>query len=183
VSRKGFPLAHYTLAGNTRDLQTVERVVSAVEERFGRATGVWVMDRGMVSKDTVKFLGRPGRRYVLATRRSELKRFTKHLQSAGWERMADHPEVKVKQIKRGRVSYLLARSVPRRKKERAIRRRQRLKLKQALLKLHGSITSGRLKNRDTILQRLGRLKERFPKAVPLVDFTVSGGRRPRVTWT
>jgi transposase len=59
VSREGFPLAHYTLAGNTRDLETVEHVVGEVERRFGRAKGVWVMDRGMISKDTVKFLSRP----------------------------------------------------------------------------------------------------------------------------
>ena len=33
VTREGFPLAHFTLAGNTQDLQTVERVVLAVEKR------------------------------------------------------------------------------------------------------------------------------------------------------
>src|SRR5271155_365055 len=37
VTREGFPLAHYTLAGNTRDLETVERIVREVERRFGRA--------------------------------------------------------------------------------------------------------------------------------------------------
>ena len=30
VTREGFPLAHFTLAGNTQDLQTVERIVLAV---------------------------------------------------------------------------------------------------------------------------------------------------------
>src|SRR6478672_2295209 len=66
VTREGFPLAHFTLPGNTQDLQTVEAIVGAVEQRFGRAQGVWVMDRGMISKDTLKFLSKPGRRYVLA---------------------------------------------------------------------------------------------------------------------
>jgi transposase len=183
VSREGLPLAHYTLAGNTRDLETVERMVQAVERRFGRASGVWVMDRGMVSKDTVKFLGRPGRRYVLATRRSELKRFAKQLQNGGWQRLAEHPEVQVKQVRRGRVCYLLARSTPRRKKERAIRCRQRRGLKRALQKLQRTIVAGRLKKRDVILQRLGRLKERYPKAVPFVSFTVAEGSRLQLTWT
>ena len=182
VSREGFPLAHYTLAGNTRDLETVERIVQEVERRFGRASGVWVMDRGMVSKDTVKFLSRSGRRYVLATRRSELKRFTKHLQSGGWQRLTEHPDVEVKPSKRRHVFYLLARSTPRRKKERAMRRRQRRGLKRALLQLQGSIASGRLKKRDTILQRLGRLKERYPKAVPFLNFTVSTGPRPQLAY-
>lgn len=183
VSREGFPLAHYTLSGNTKDLQTVEAIVRAVEQRFGRAQGVWVMDRGMISKDTVRFLSRPGRRYVLATRRSELKRFVKSLRGGGWQCLAEHPDVAVKPVRRRRVFYLLARSKPRRKKERAIRRRQRRGLKRALQKLQHTITAGRLKKRDTILVRLGRFKERFPKAVPFVQFTVSQGSRPKLQWT
>jgi transposase len=184
VSREGFPLAHYTLPGNTQDLQTVENVVRAVEQRYGQAQGVWVMDRGMISKDTLRFLSRPGRRYVLATRRSELQRFQKQLQKRrGWQCLAEHPQVEVKPLRRKRVSYLLARSKPRRKKERAIRRRQRRGLQRALNQLHRTIAAGRLKKRDTILERLGRLRERFPKAVPFVTFTVTSGQRPQLQWT
>ena len=70
-------------------------------------------------------------------------------------------------------TYLLSRSRPRRKKERAIRRRQRRGLAVALQQLQRQITSGRLKQRDKILERVGRLKERFPKARPFVTITVS----------
>ena len=68
VTREGFPLAHLHLAGNTQDLQTVETIVTTIEARFGKSQRVWVMDRGMISEDTLKFLGRSGRRYLLATR-------------------------------------------------------------------------------------------------------------------
>ena len=61
VTREGFPLAHYTLAGNTQDLQTVETIVTAVEKRFGTAQRVWVMDRGMISKETLAFLAKSPR--------------------------------------------------------------------------------------------------------------------------
>jgi transposase len=183
VTREGFPLAHYTLAGNTRDLETVETVVQAVEQRFGRAEGVWVMDRGMISKDTLKFLEQPGRRYVLATRRSELKRFAEQLQSGGWQRLAEHADVEVKLVQQDELFYLLARSMPRRKKERAIRRRQRHGLKEALRKTQSSITAGRLKKRDAILERLGRLKERFPKATPFVSWTVGSEPQPQLQYT
>ena len=50
VTREGFPLAHFTLPGNTQDLATVERVVTEVEQRFGRVQRVWVMDRGMIQR-------------------------------------------------------------------------------------------------------------------------------------
>jgi transposase len=173
VTREGFPLAHLTLAGNTQDLQTVETIVTTIEARFGKSRRVWVMDRGMISEDTLKFLNRSGRRYLLATRRGELAAFAQHLCTGGWQRLPDNPDVEVKLLKQKRVHYLLARSRPRRQKERAIRRRQRHGLARALAKLQERIEAGRLKSRDKILESVGRLKGRFPKARPFVTITVS----------
>jgi transposase len=173
VTREGFPLAHFTLAGNTQDLQTVQRIVGAVEQRFGRSQRVWVMDRGMISKEALRFLNKDGRRYLLATRRSDLKKFQKQLNSGDWQRLPDNAEVEVKQLRRGKVYYLLARSKPRRKKERAMRRKQRRGLAKALRKLHQRVATGRLKQRDKVLEALGRLKARYPKACPFVSMTVT----------
>jgi transposase len=183
VTRDGFPLAHLTLAGNTQDLQTVETIVTTIEARFGRSQRVWVMDRGMISEDTLKFLGRSGRRYLLATRRGELASFARHLRAGGWQRLDDNPDVEVKLLKRKRVHYLLARSRPRRQKERAIRRRQRHGLAQALKKLQKRIEDGRLKKRDKILESVGRLKGRFPKARPFVTITVAKSDPATLSWT
>jgi hypothetical protein len=183
VTRDGFPLAHFTLAGNTQDLQTVETVVTTIETRFGKSHRVWVMDRGMISAETLVFLSRGGRRYLLATRRSELASFAQHLRTGGWKHLPDNPDVEVKLLERKRVHYLLARSRPRRQKERAIRRRQRRGLARALVKLQTRIESGRLKSRDKILESVGRLKGRFPKARPFVTITVTKTEPARVHWT
>jgi Transposase DDE domain len=172
VTREGFPLAHQTLAGNTRDLQTVQRIVATIEERFGKTNRVWVMDRGMISADSLAFLSAPGRRYLLAARRDALKPFQAELRQPGWQRLPDNPDVDVKLLKRQRVHYLLARSKPRRHKERAIRRRQRRGLAKALKQLHARVAKGRLKNRDKILEAIGRLKGRYPKAAPFVNLSV-----------
>jgi hypothetical protein len=182
VTRDGFPLAHFTLAGNTQDLQTVETIVTTIEARFGKSHRVWVMDRGMISAETRAFLGRGGRRYLLATRRGELNSFAPHLRSGGWQHLPDNPDVEVKLLKRRRVHYLLARSRPRRQKERAIRRRQRRGLARALRRLQKRIESGRLKNRDKIIESVGRLKGRFPKARSFVTITVTKTEPARVHW-
>jgi Transposase DDE domain len=183
VTREGFPLAHLTLAGNTQDLQTVETIVTQVERRFGKSQRIWVMDRGMISKESLKFLRQPGRLYVLACRRGELAGFQRELQRSGWQRLPENPEVEVKLIRRRRESYLLARSRPRRKKERAIRRRQRRGLARGLRRLEQLITTGRLKSRDKILERVGRLKGRYPKARPFVTITVSKGKPAQLSWS
>lgn len=172
VTREGFPLAHQTFAGNTQDLATVKRIVTAIEDRFGKSQRVWVMDRGMIGEESLAFLSEPGRRYLLSTKRHALNEFQSELASPGWQRLPDNPDVEVKLLKRDDIHYLLARSRPRRAKERAIRRRQRRGLAKALKKLSHRITTGRLKKRDKILEAVGRLKERFPKAHPFVTIRV-----------
>jgi hypothetical protein len=172
VTREGFPLAHYTWPGNTQDLQTVQRLVGAIETRFGTSNRVWVMDRGMISDDALAFLNVPGRRYLLATRRPALLPFQDDLRGPGWQRLPDNPDVEVKLLQRDDAHYLLARSRPRRAKERAIRRKQRRGLAQALTKLAARVRGGRLKKRDKILEAIGRLKERFPKARSFVTIQV-----------
>jgi transposase len=173
VTRDGFPLAHQTFAGNTRDLKTVRHIVRAIENRFGKSQRVWVMDRGMIDKDSLAFLSEEGRRYLLSTRRHALVEFQSELTNTGWQRLPENLEVQVKLLERAGVYYLLARSQPRRHKERAIRRRQRRGLAKALKKLHQRVRSGRLKRRDKILEAIGRLKARFPKAQRFVTLSVS----------
>ena len=116
-----------------------------------------------------------------ASRRSELSGFLQELTDKGpWEAIRE--EVEVKPIEREGVAYLLARSMPRRRKERAIRRRQLIGMHQALKRLRKSVHTGRLVNRDKVLERVGRLKERHPKATKLVTITVPRRGRPEVDW-
>jgi transposase len=165
-------------------MATVKQVVTAVEKRFGRVRRVWVMDRGMISAETLTFLKQSGRRYLLAMRRSALTKFAPQLQTrTGWQRLAEHEEVEVKLVRRGRQHYLLARSKPRRHKERAIRRRQRRGLAESLRKLQARVANGKLKSRDKIQQRVGRLQERYPKARTFVTVDVAKRGKPVVTWT
>jgi transposase len=177
VTRDGFPLAHQTFAGNTRDLATVKDIVNTIESRFGKSERVWVMDRGMIDEESLAFLSAPGRRYLLSTKRHALNEFHSEFASTGWQRLPENLDVEVKLLQRDGVHYLLARSKPRRAKERAIRRRQRRGLAKALKKLHLRVSKGRLKQRDKILEAVGRLKERFPKAHPFVTIRIGATHR------
>jgi transposase len=183
VTREGVPLAHYPLAGNTHDVQTVTKVVKAIEKRFGTAQRVWVMDRGMISKKPLAVLGKSPRKYLRATRRQEVARF-QHYLGRTWPRLKEHRDIEVQPIKRGGLTYLLVRRKPRRKTEHAIRRRQRRALARAVRRLHEQIAARRLKSRAKIRERIGRLKGTCPKATPLVTLTVSTQGRVRldISW-
>jgi transposase len=183
LTKDGFPLAHRTFAGNTRDLKTVQTIVGEIETQFGKSQRIWVMDRGMISDDSLKFLGESNRRYLLATKRGELAEFQTDLGKSGWGALPKNPQVQVKLFERESVHYLLARSRPRRRKERAIRRRQRHGLATDLKKLSALIDAGKLKKRDKILERVGRLQERYPKARGFVQINVTATKQPRLEWT
>jgi transposase len=183
LTRDGFPLAHFCLAGNTHDGDTVKKLVAEVEQRFGTSRRVWVMDRGMLSAANLRFLCHSDRRYLIALRRAALTRFATALGRPGWQRLADHDDVEVKAVRRGRLTYLLARSLARRAKERAIRRRQLLQLHRGLQKLRRRIEAGKLKDRDKMLESLGRLKGKCPKATALVRIAALPARPKTLTWT
>ncbi len=180
VTREGFPLAHCTLAGNTQDVETVQKIVTAIESRFGTSQRVWVMDRGMMSAENLRFLSQPGRHYLIGTRRSELANFRDALCGEGWLTLRE--EVEVKPVEREGVAYLLARSTQRKKKERAIRKRQLVGIHHALKRLAERVRKGGLKQRDHVVEQVGRLKERFPQAAKLAKITIAKRGKPQVAW-
>jgi len=77
------PLGYEVFAGNRVDVTTVEEIVTTMERRYGAASRIWVMDRGMCSADNIAWLQRGGRRYLLGASRPELKRFAPALTDVG----------------------------------------------------------------------------------------------------
>ncbi|MHC4163755.1 MAG: IS1634 family transposase, partial [Planctomycetota bacterium] len=71
VTRDGYPLGYEVFDGNRVDVTTVEEIVEEMEERYGKAGRIWVMDRGMVSEDNLQWLREGQRRYLVGTPKSE----------------------------------------------------------------------------------------------------------------
>lgn len=47
VTPEGFPLAYEVMAGNTADCTTLRRFLKKIQEQYGKARRIWVMDRGI----------------------------------------------------------------------------------------------------------------------------------------
>jgi len=56
---------------------TVEEVVEAMEQRYGKAQRIWVMDRGMVSEANLEWLRQRGAQYLVGTPKGMLRKFEK----------------------------------------------------------------------------------------------------------
>jgi hypothetical protein len=48
VTPEGFPLAYEVMSGNTSDKTTLKGFLEKIEQQYGKAQRIWVMDRGML---------------------------------------------------------------------------------------------------------------------------------------
>ena len=69
VTDDGIPLGYEVFAGNRHDATTVEEIVEAMEAKYGKASRIWVMDRGMTSEKYLAFLRQRGGQYIVGTPR------------------------------------------------------------------------------------------------------------------
>lgn len=94
VTRDGLPLAFEVFGGDTHDTQTRRPIVETMEAQCGRAQGVWVLDRGLVSEDHLAWLRERQGRYLVGTPRTMLKRHEAALREQGWTQVYEDIEVK-----------------------------------------------------------------------------------------
>jgi transposase len=184
VTPDGFPVYHEVFAGNTNDAIAFPQIVETMESRFGVARRVWVLDRGIASKANLDFLRDRNQSFLVGTPRSRLGEFDADLCTRDWRHV--RPHVEVKRVLRDGETYILARSIQRRAKEKAIRKRQLLGLHRDLRKLASRVSGGRLKNADKVLETIGRFRERWPAASRFVSVDVDrdeGGQALSVSWS
>jgi transposase len=159
VSREGMPLGYEIFAGNTTDVTTVQEIVEKMEDRFGKANRVWVMDRGMVSAENIAWLNSTGRRYVIGTARSELGRFTQQItEKTDWHQIREDIEVKICCGPDGNETFLLCRSASRSEKEKAMHERFSQHIEGGLQSLSRRIAkSKKALDRGELERQIGRL--------------------------
>ena len=100
----------------------------------------------------------------MATPKRLLTQFQKDLIAEDWTQVANHPQIQVKRIEHEGELYVLTRSLAGAEKERAMRQRVLKGLRKDLAKLSQAVRSGRVRRKELIYTRLGRLAERWPSA-------------------
>jgi len=129
-----------------------------VERKYGKARRIWVLDRGIVSEENLAAIRKRGGQYLVGTPRSQMKRFEEELLKDDWTKVQADVEVKKVAIPQGEETYILCRTAGRKEKERAIRHRFSAHMEDVLQRLAKSIETGRLKDRNKMERRLGRIQ-------------------------
>jgi transposase len=185
VTREGMPVGYEVFAGNRTDVTTVEEIVEAMEARYGLAQRIWVMDRGMTSADNLEWLRETGRRYLVGTPKSELRKWAAAIADArDWQTVRDGVEAKQCVGPDGVETFVLIRSVERREKERAMHERFARRIEDRLTRLGRRVQRARRPLDVRKLERqIGRLLEQNQRAAAryviefVPDATLSAGVR------
>ncbi|MHB8258373.1 MAG: IS1634 family transposase [Acidiferrobacterales bacterium] len=167
VTFDGFPLGYEVFPGNTHDSTTVQQIVETMERRHGAIGKVWCMDRGMVSAENVAWLKQTGRRYILGTPKSELKKWEAALtDKTCWREIREGIEVKLLAAPEGdKEIFILCRSRDRVEKEKAMHEKFARRIEAALEKLKTRISKSQKRlNPDTLNRQIGRILERNQRA-------------------
>jgi len=185
VTPEGLPIGYEIFAGQTADVTTVETMVKFMEEKYGQAQRIWVMDRGMISEDNIKFLRTRQARYLVGTPKSQLKHFEAQLlDPENWAEVQEGVEVKLVPHANGGSSdeqYVLCRSSARREKEAAMIELARQRLRVQLDKTHAGLQKRPARDPGRIERRVGRWLGRFPAAERLIEVTVERNVKGRAS--
>src|SRR5437867_7128682 len=163
VTTDGFPLAYEVMNGNTSDRTTLRGFLKKVEDTYGKARRVWVMDRGIPSEAILKDMREPERQtfYLVGTPKSKINQHEKKWLDLPWQKVRDSVEVKLYEHE-GEL-YVLAKSGGRQAKENAMRRKRLARLLRKLRTMRKS-----LPKRDQLLLRIGAAKQEAGRAFGFV---------------
>jgi transposase len=164
ITPEGFPLAYEVLPGNTSDKTTLRSFLRKIEEQYGRAERIWLMDRGIPTEEVLAEMraSDPPISYLVGTPKGRLSKLEAELLERPWQSV--RPGVEAKVLPQENELYLFAQSQDRLHKERAMRRRQL----KALWKRLGQLQNMKLKARELLL-KLGEARARYRTAWRLVD--------------
>jgi transposase len=167
VTPDGLPLAYEVMNGNTSDRSTLRDFLKQIENTYGKARRVWVMDRGIPSEAVLQEMREPERQtfYLVGTPKGRMHQHEKKWLELPWQKVRDSVEVKLYEHE-GEL-YVLAKSSGRQAKEIAIRRKRLARLLRKLRVMRRS-----LPKRDQLLLRIGAAKKEAGRAFGFVKIRI-----------
>jgi len=169
ITPEGFPLAYEVMDGNTSDKTTLRGFLTKIEELYGQARRVWLMDRGVPTEAVLREMREAERPmfYLVGTPKARVRKYEKQWLERPWQKVRDSVEVKL--FSQDGEMYVLAKSEGRQQKEIAIRRKKLARLLRKLRRMRKSLPS-----RDQLLLRLGAAKKEAGRAFGFVKIRVPG---------
>ena len=154
------------------------------EKIRSRITNERASRHGVASEKNLEALRAEGGLYLVGTPRTLLRKVERSLLERDFKLVREGIEVRLVPAPDGsRDTFILCRSAQRQEKEAAIHLRFEQKMEDGLRRLQSAIASRRLRDRDTLQQRLGRLKLTCSRVARAYTITVQGeGQNLTLSW-
>ena len=167
ITPEGFPLAYEVMDGNTSDKTTLRGFLKKIEDLYGKARRVWLMDRGIPTEALLEEMRAAEREmfYLVGTPRGRVAKYEKQWLDLPWRKVRDSVEVKL--FSQDGELYVLAKSEGRQAKEMAIRRKKLARLLRKLRAMRRSCPK-----RDQLLIRIGAAKTEAGRAFGFVKINL-----------
>lgn len=191
LDENGFVLRHSTLPGNIYEGHTLLDTIHALDSGTGEENPLIVMDSGFSSAENLATLRAEGYDYLTVAKRitrlaydeefADLQSFKK-IEGRDQFSRSSRKDVFVKSLKTDEETILCVYSKDRESKEMAMIAREETGLLKDLTKLQKSLESGRIKNRDKIQQRIGRIRQKRSRAAKYYEIELDSDRQS-LEWT
>ena len=177
VTPEGFPIAYEVLPGNTADKTTLKGFLQKIEDQYGKAGRIWVMDRGIPTEEVLEQMrgSEPPMHYLVGTPKGRLNALEKALLQRPWQKARS--SVRVKLLPQEGETYVLAESQDRIQKERSMRRRR---LRAYLDTLRAIAARKHPLQRDALHQSLGAAKKDAGRDERFVIVAVQHHRKGKI---
>ena len=188
VTKEGLPLGYEVFPGNLHDSKTVKTAIEGIESSYGKSDRVWIMDRGMVSADTLSWMRAGGRRYVVGLPKSELKKYPDLLaKTKGWTPVRDGVKVRYGEQEAEGDLVILCRSEERRVKEAAMQTLFSGHIEEALKRLQRRCDkAAKPVSLSQVQRQIGRILERNQRAARFFQIDCETATEPasgiRLSW-
>jgi hypothetical protein len=172
VTPEGYPLSYEVMSGNTADSTTLGDFLDRIEQRYGHANRIWVMDRGIPTEDSLSKMRSMGASYLVGTPKGRLSKLEQAFLDRPWAVVREG--VQVKRLVTEEDIYVLAQSDARIGKERGMRRKRLRRYVDRLKTLKDQTLT-----RDQLLMKLGAAKHEAGRAASLIKLTIANDDVPR----
>lgn len=180
----GFPRRSQIFSGNASEPETLQDMLAGLQAT--PATTV-VLDAGLATEDNIRWLKDNGYYYLVVSRK---RKRTFDENEATLVKDLPNQQVRVQRIfnKQTDEVELYCHSQAREEKERAIQNQFAKRFEAALQTLADGLSKkGATKQYDKVLERIGRLKEKYALAAQYYDITVTkddaSGKASAMQWT
>lgn len=189
---QGFIKQSNVFEGNVSEAKTLGAMLEDLEEKyppnglFTKEKPTVVMDAGIATEENIQWLKDKGYPYLVVSRKRH-REFDE--EQAVFVKKDKHGTVKAQKVVDEETGEILlyCHSTQREKKERAINNRFAIRFEEALEKLDkGLRKKGCVKKYNKVVEKIGRLKQRYPKAAAQYEIAVEqdeqSGNATLITW-